>query len=661
MDDFGHILTLLASSVVIVSLFHRMHLPPILGYLFVGMLVGPGGFGWIPSLNDMEELAEFGVVFLMFTLGLEFSIPRLMSMKRTLLGVGGTQVLICTIVGGLIAFYFGLSVNTAIVVAAALTLSSTAVVVKQLTEQNEHSTQHGQLSISILIFQDIAAVVFLIVIPALAGDVTNSLSTTVLLTIGKGIAVFVGLAVVGQWILRPLFHEVAKARSTELFMLATLLVALSAAGVTHYLSLSMALGSFLAGLMLGETEFRHQIEIDIRPFQDVLLGLFFITVGALFDVKDLPQHWHYVLLILFALIGLKTALIFLCAALVGKVNRAIALRAGIILAQGGEFGFVVLTEAIKYRIIDPEQRQVIFAAVVLSIVTAPLLIRFNKRLAAVFFQKDIGNPKTPSQYHLETHASELKNHVIICGYGRVGQILTRFLDQENIPSIALDLDPERISKSKMAGEKTFYGDATHPATLAAAGLSRARMLVITFSDEAPALETLKHVRSLRLDLPIFVRTRDDSNLDAFQQAGATEVVPESLEGSLMLASHLLLTLGVPTSKIIFKIRRVHSDRYRILQGFFKGSDDAGNLFEDQDASRRTLYSITVPENAYATNKTIRSIIDPDMEFSIKALTRNAIRYPEPHLDMEIKSGDVLVVYATPESIYLLEEKILRGF
>lgn len=661
MESFKNILILLGWAVAFVALFRRLHLPPILGYLFVGMLIGPGGFAFIPSLEDLSILAEFGVVFLMFTIGLEFSLNQLLTMRWTLLGLGGIQVIVCTVVATLVGIYFGLPPKTAFVAAGALALSSTAVVAKQLTEQHELHTIHGRLSISILLFQDLAAVLFLILIPAMAAPLGTAFVMPVLIALGKGIAVSIIMALAGQWLLRPLFHTVAKARSSELFMLAVLLVALAAAWITHELQLSMALGAFLAGLMLGETEYRHQIEIDIRPFRDVLLGLFFISVGALLQIKYLPHNWHWVLLVLGGLIALKTLLIMALAKIISRVSTAKAFRTGLILAQGGEFGFVLLTLGISQKLIDPSQSQVLIAAVVLSMVVAPFLIRYNKLLADYLFQKSskkLHEPYTKSN-KLEAHTAEMRDHVIICGFGRVGQILSRFLEQENIPSVALDLDPVRISASALAGEHTFYGDARRPEVLSAAGLSRARMVVISFADEPAALETLQHIRALRLDVPVFVRTRNDSNLKTFQEAGATEVVPESLEASLMLASHLLLMLGVPASRILFKIRAIHADRYQIIQGFFKGSDDP-ILLEDEETSRMGLHTLTIMEGAYAAGKTIADISDPDNPLHIKVLTRGDVRYPDPDPNMIIEIGDVLVLYATPETVYILNELILRG-
>lgn len=660
MEQFQYILILLGCAVAIVALFRRIHLPPILGYLFVGMLVGPGGFGFIPSIQDLTFLAEFGVVFLMFTIGLEFSIPRLMAMRHALLGLGGIQVLVCTALAMWAGWYCGLAPKTAFVAAGALALSSTAVVIKQLAEQNELHTTHGQTAFGILLFQDLAAVLFLIIIPALTKKQEAALWIPLSLALVKGVGFCIALALTGQWLLRPLFHEVAKAHSNELFMLATLLVALGAAWITHHLQLSMALGAFLAGLMLGETEFQHQIEIDMRPFRDVLLGLFFITVGALLHINTLPQHWHWVLLILIALILFKIILIMGLTRFLGGMPLSKAFRTGLILAQGGEFGFVILTVAINNKLIDPVQSQVVVAVVVLSIVVAPILIRYNKTIRNWVFTKPEEEPlEDKKSMQLAESALELHDHVIICGFGRVGQILARFLEQENIPSVALDLDSMRISASYLGGENAFFGDVRKPEVLAAAGLARARMVVISFADEPAALETLRHIRSLRLDVPVFVRTRNDTQLQDFQAAGATEVVPESLEASLMLASHLLLMLGVPASRILFKIRAIHADRYRIIQGFFKGADDP-TLLDEAETARMSLHAVNVTENAFAIGKTIEEMGEKDAPLAVKALIRDTTRYADPDPKMKIEARDILVLYVTPETLYIVEEKLLRG-
>ena len=659
MEDFGYILLLLASAVVMISICRRAHLPPIIGYLLVGILVGPGGLGWIPSLDEMHFLAEFGVVFLMFTLGLEFSIPKLIAAKKYLLGLGSVQVLVCTFISYLVGIWFGLDHKQAFVVGSALALSSTAVVIKQLSEQKEKATQHGGFAINILLFQDIAAVLLLIIVPAISSNSTDPLYQTFAITFAKGLGVVVVMALVGLWVLRPLFHEVARARSTELFMLATLLVVLSAAGITHYLHLSMALGAFIAGMMLAETEFRHQIELDIRPFRDVLLGLFFIVIGAYLELTSLPENWLYVLAILVSLIIFKTIVIMAATMAFGVKDKKSAFRTGFILAHGGEFGFVVLTLAIQYDIISPEQRSAIFSALVFSVLLAPLMIRLNKAVSDKLFPvKSEEEAKENLSQNLADHGAELKDHVILCGYGRVGQILARFLNQEKIPWLSLDLDPMRVSKASTAGEMSYYGDATNPKTLIQAGLSRARMIVISFSDETSALEVLMHVRDMRLDVPVFVRTRDDANLESFQKAGATEVIPELLEGSLMLASHLLLALGTPPSKVLGKVRDVQSDRYENLRGMYRGGDELNVL--EAGASRRSLHSLVVPEGAGSIDKNLEYLI-PDIEDApiIKSVIRDNEKIENPELTTKIIANDVVVVYATPEECYFIEEKILH--
>lgn len=661
MEIFKYILILLSCSVISVVICRRLHLPAIIGYLSVGMIVGPGGVGWLPAIEDMNHLAEFGIVFLMFTLGLEFSIPRLIANRHLLLGVGGLQVLICTLVATSIDWLLGLNFKQSLIVGGGLALSSTAVVVKQLTELKKQHSPYGNMSINILLFQDIAAIIFLILVAAFSGGESSSIHITFLITMIKGVFIFIAMTLLSIWVLKPLFHEVAKARSTELFMMATLLVALSAAGVTYYLDLSMALGAFLAGLMLGETEFRHQIELDIRPFRDVLLGLFFVVIGSYLDLSILPSIIGEVLLLLLAIIVGKMVLIAGVVKTFGRLSTQASIRTGIILAHGGEFTFVILTEAIDRDLLQAGQRPVLFSAVVLSIMCAPLLIRYNKEIARFISRNkaDQLNQKEYSTTVLSDHAAELQNHVIMCGYGRVGQILARFLDQENIPWVALDMDPMRLSKSSIAGENAFYGDATFPETLLSAGLSRARMVVVTFSDETPALKIVRHVREMRLDVPLFVRTQDDSNLKSFQDAGATEVVPETLESSLMLASHLLLTLGVPTKKIIDKIRSIHADRYEILRGMYRGEDDLSAL-EDEEESRRSLHSIFVPEGANAIGKQLSYLTPDDEEFYIKSLTRDSERILDPELDMIIQVGDVIVIFATPEETSAIEEQILNG-
>ncbi|MEN8178996.1 MAG: monovalent cation:proton antiporter-2 (CPA2) family protein, partial [Pseudomonadota bacterium] len=432
------ILSLLAIAVVTVTLFRRLHLPPILGYLLVGVLVGPFGGGLVASNEETRFLAEFGVVFLLFMIGLEFSLPQMIAMKGSVFGLGGSQVLITGSLGALLAWSLGLDLKVAIITGGVIALSSTAIVIKQLAEQAELNSEHGRLAVSILLFQDLAVIPLLVVIPILAGSAEQGMASLLLWALLKAALVFALIMAIGHWLLRPLFHEIASARSAELFTLTVLLVTLAAAWLTHEAGLSLALGAFLAGMMLGETEYRHQIEADIRPFQDVLLGLFFITVGMRVDLISLVPVLHWVVLLTVGLILVKAAIILLLAQITGR-SMSTAFRSGLLLAQGGEFGFVLLDLSLESSLLPGAVGQILFAAIILSMVVAPFLIRYNGRLANHFCALRNFNDEVQILDDLAHEVEQLEQHVIICGYGRIGQNLGRMLEHEGFPYVALDL------------------------------------------------------------------------------------------------------------------------------------------------------------------------------------------------------------------------------
>jgi CPA2 family monovalent cation:H+ antiporter-2 len=370
----------LAMAVAALIFMRRIKMPAILGYLILGIIVGPMGLDWISQGHTIELMAELGIVFLLFAIGLEVSLKRIISMRRSVLWVGGIQVVTCMLVPGTIAYFLGMSWHTAFVASAALSLSSTAIVVRQLAEQNELLTRHGELSLAILLFQDLAAVPFLIIIPVLAASGASSLGMDLAWAFVKGMIAIAALLMAGCWLLRPLFDEVAKAESPELFTLTTLLTALATAWVTYALGLSMILGAFLAGLVLAETHHRHQIEHDIRPFRDVLLGLFFITVGMLLDFQILTQHWYWVVFLVVAIVVFKFIIISLVADKVGHLSALESMKTGLILAHGGEFGFILLTLAITLGVMEEDYGQVVLAGVLVTMFLCPLFIRYNEKI-----------------------------------------------------------------------------------------------------------------------------------------------------------------------------------------------------------------------------------------------------------------------------------------
>ncbi len=639
------ILILLLVAVLAVSLFHRLRLPPVLAYFSVGVLVGPYGGGWIADSEDIHFLAEFGVVFLLFTVGLEFSFSHLVAMRREVLGLGGAQVLVTTVLAGLGALAMGVDPGGAVVVGGVLALSSTAIVVKQLAEQVELGSRHGRVAVGILLFQDVSVVPFLIVIPALAAGSEASITAELLLTLGKGVAVVAAMLAAGHWLLRPLFHEIAASRSAELFTLTALLFTLAAAWVTEFAGLSLALGAFLAGMMLGETEFRHQVESDIRPFRDVLLGLFFITVGMLLDLKTLMPLLPHVLSLTAALMLGKALLIFILGRLMG-VEAGVAVRTGVVLAQGGEFGFALISLALGAGVLDTHTTNLLLGALILSMALTPLLIRYNGIIAKRLCGQGYLGQRESLVQELRAEAEALRDHTLLCGYGRIGQNLARFLDQEQLPYLALDLDPERVREARLAGERVNYGDATRIEILQAAGLERARVLVVTFADVRGALKILPQARRLRPDIPLLVRAQDDSHLDQLLAAGATEVIPETFEASVMIASHLLYLLDVPVTRIARRVQEVHEQRFQMLREIFHGQE------VDFTGWRRggQLATVVLDRGFRAVGRRLGEFDLAKLGVEIKAVRRGGIRGERPDAELVFKAGDVLVLYGPPEGI-----------
>jgi CPA2 family monovalent cation:H+ antiporter-2 len=561
------IIILLMGSVITVAVFRRLQLPSILAYLLVGVVIGPHGLAWVPHTEDTHFLAEFGVVFLLFTIGLEFSLARLNAMKKDVLGLGGAQVLVTTVLAGAIALLLGLPLPSAVVVGGVLAMSSTAIVIKQLKDQHELGLLHGRQSVGILLFQDVAVVPFLILIPVLAENPEAALVWELLQALGKGMVVIAVMLAIGWWILRPLFRVIVAYHSTELFTLTALLFAMASAWLSHFAGLSFALGAFLAGIILGETEFRHQIEADIRPFRDVLLGLFFITIGMMFDIHVLSGMAHWVLLLAAALVLTKMVVIAgLC--LLFDTPAASALRTGVILAQGGEFGLVLLAIAFSNGLLDTNTVQLVLAASIVSMALTPVLIKYNgvisRSLSTDVFSRSVEKPAKQET----VAAADLAGHVIICGYGTTGRGLAQLLQEQGFDYAGLDLNVALVREARSNGENVLYGDASHPGILGAAGLRQARALVITYADEHVAETTIKQVRSASLNLPILVSAHNYAIAEHLLISGATDVVTRDTAANLMFEVNLLNLLEVPLDDIAERMRKTCAAHYPMLDNIF---------------------------------------------------------------------------------------------
>lgn len=552
------------SALIITAIFRQLKLSVILGYLVVGALAGPHMFGIINDSPGINELAEFGIVFLMFTVGLEFSLKKFLALKFHVFVMGGLQVLFSIIFTTLVGKLFGMSTLSALGIGSIVAMSSTAVVVKQLNDQSELQTSHGLSAIGILLFQDLAVIPIIILIAGLASNSSHHLGHILLWALLKGIFAIVLIFIMGRWLLRPLFRAIAKTRAIELFTLTVLLVTLSAAWITNILGLSYALGAFLAGIMLAETEFRHQIEVEIRPFRDILLGLFFISIGMLTDFHPWYQTWQWIALLLFALIVGKGVLITVIGRLTGK-SMEDATRTGLVLAQGGEFGFAILTLALSNKLIPADYGQVVLAALILSIAISPILIYFNKQITELFLRKKIKFDEANIEEEIHSTAKQLQNHVIICGYGRVGQHIARMLDKVECPHISLDLDSAIVRTARKAGNPVAFGDSSHPEILKAAGIHHAKVLVISFGEIKTASKILAIVKQVAPNIPILVRCRDLNEFKQLKEFQPNTIIAEIFETSLTLSKHLLDVIQVPRETINSLIRDVRAKDYDILK------------------------------------------------------------------------------------------------
>jgi len=566
---FANLLIIFASSLVVIALFQHLRLPPVLGYLCVGLIVGPTAFNWVNESEELPDLAELGVVFLLFSLGLEFSLSKMLALRRVVFGLGSLQVLCSGILLGGLLMLLGMPITPALLLGAGLSLSSTAIVSKELSSLGEIFSSHGQNAIAVLLFQDVVAVLLLTLVPVFAGSSDQAWYWALPLTLGKTIVLFVGLLLASRWLLPRLFHEVAAARSPELFVLLALVIVLLTAWLTHLLGLSPALGAFLAGMLLGESHYRHQIEADIRPFRDILLGLFFVSIGMLIDLQLFASHGLLILGLTLGLLVLKGSVVALLVKWRGSDGET-AWRSGLALAQGGEFCFALMALMQQNKLMPADLGGLLLAATFCSMLVTPLLLRAAPHIATRLHRKPNEEAKLEE---ISTLNAGLHNHVVICGYGRVGQSIGRALRNAQQPYIALDSDPVRVHEAALGETCVHYGDSRRGELLVAVGLQRARLLVIAVDQTDVALLILKEARQLNATVPILVRTRDDSQLAELKAAGASEVVPELLESSLMLASHALIMLGLPAHQVQERADQIRHDRYRLLHGFYPGADD----------------------------------------------------------------------------------------
>lgn len=649
------VLLLLAASVCVVAVFRVFNLPPVLGYLAVGAVLGPHAAAVVPDSAQARDLAEFGVVFLMFSIGLEFSLPRLFAMKRIVLGLGSAQVLGTLALFCLLGWLLGLPWATSLAVASVIAMSSTAILSKLLVDRLELDSAHGRQIIGVLLFQDLAVVPLLILIPALAQPAEVFLRTLGIASL-KAVVVLALILFIGQRLMKPWFLLVARCKSSELFMLNVLFITLGLAWVTEFAGLSMALGAFMAGMLISETEYRIQVEEDIKPFRDVLLGLFMVTVGMFLDFRLILQDLLWVLGILLTMLVLKFAVVAGASRLLERQDGP-AVRTGLWLCGGGEFGFVLLTLASDVHLVPDHVLQQVIAALVLSLLVTPILVQASDRIVLRFVASE-WMLRSMELTRVAAKSIATDKHVIICGYGRSGQFLARLLEQEDVSYVALDLDPDRVREAAAAGDPVVFGDSARHETLVAAGLMRASAVVVAYNDLPSTLKVLHHVQHARPDVPVVTRSHDDRDMERLISSGATEVVPELLETSIMLATHTLTLVGRPIGKVIRRMRAIRSEQFSLMRGFFVGASDYQE--EHLDASEARLHSVALPPGASAVGKTLEEIVSSGLEIKVAAVRRRGVRSLDPEPAFCFEAGDVIVLLGVAGALAAAEKLLLKG-
>jgi CPA2 family monovalent cation:H+ antiporter-2 len=560
------VLLMLSAAVVAVAVARRFRLPSMLAYLAIGIALGPYGLALLKESTEVDSFAEFGVVFLMFSIGLEFSLKRLQAMRTLVFGLGSSQVVLTALGTGLVAMLaYDQNWRSGIAVGLAVAMSSTAIVARMLSERFDLHSRSGRQTMGVLLFQDLAVAPCLILLPALAAS-GDDLWRSLAVAAAQTIAVLALLIWLGKKLMARIFDAAAKARSNELLVLTTLWIVVGLSFLTAQSGLSLALGAFVGGMLISETVYRHHVEADIRPFRDILLGLFFVTVGMMLDIGYVLANIHKLALAVILLIGGK-ALVMLLITGVSRTPLVASLRTAAQLAQAGEFGLVLIELAHQLQLISVSVFQITLSAMLLSMFIAPFLIDRAARLSGDLGRGDWAH-KAAAIHAIAVHSLDLGQHVVICGFGRTGERIAEFLAIENIPFIALDVDPQRIAEARARGINVVFGNADRAEVLQAAGVSRARAVVVSYPDTHSAERVLRIVRATRPEMSVVVRTTDDRDVARLKSAGATEVIPDVLESSLLIAAETLVQAGIPMKRAILHVRAARAERYTSLRDFY---------------------------------------------------------------------------------------------
>ncbi len=560
--NLQEILILLCAAILIVVVFKRLHLSPVLGYLVAGGAIGPHGLAIIENVENTKHIAELGIVFLLFSIGLELTFDRLKAMRRHVFGFGTLQVLITGGLIGLIAYMLGVDAEASVIIGGGFALSSTAIVLQVLAERGEMSTQSGRLSVATLILQDLAVVPLLILVPLFAQE-SGSIAQVIIDALWKATIAMVIIFIIGKQFLRPVFHIIASMKSQELFIATTLMIVLGAAYATSYAGLSLALGAFIAGLLVAETEFRPQAEADIEPFKGLLMGLFFMTVGMEVDYHFLLKQLHIIFFLTLLLILIKTAIVYGLARAFG-FRRSCSFEAGVFLSQGSEFTFVLFGLAVVQGVLPKEVSQMLLVVVSISMALTPLLTDLRNTL---FMKLNKEIPVNLDTLNLEKETADLEGHIVILGFGRVGTTTAKLLQSRGINFIAIDDNTRNVHRGRKHGFPVYYGNAARLDILKAIGVDRSRLVAITVDNKLAARKTADIIHTEFPKIPIIARAKDRMHAEEMRDAGAGVVLAELFESSLLLGDAILRGIGTPEHEIDLAINIFRAAEYPPSQNY----------------------------------------------------------------------------------------------
>ncbi|PLY07404.1 MAG: hypothetical protein C0624_03690 [Desulfuromonas sp.] len=642
------LLVLLALALGSALLFTRLRLSPIIGYLVSGLIAGPYGLHLIKNVNEVEHIAEFGVILLLFTIGLEFSISRLLRLKRLLVGGGLAQMLLG---GGAIlavGMALGLELKTALPLAMALALSSTAIVLKLLSERGEIDTAHGRMSLGILLAQDLAVVFFLVALPLLAGQ-DLSFSLREILKVGLLLG---GLLLFSRFLLQPMLISILKSRSQELFRLTILALILVTAWLTAEVGLSLELGAFLAGLALSESPYAHQALSDILPFRDTFLAIFFVSIGMLVNLQLVADQWQLVLIATLATCILKFAAAAFATGLCRYPLR-IALLTGMLLFQAGEFSFVFLKQASVLSLVPDQIYQVSLAVIALTMIATPLLAGQAERWSA-YLAGLLGKPSTEIHPEIQERTGNLSGHVLIAGYGLSGRNVGRILRHFDIPHIYVELNAESVRSGRSTGDYVIYGDVTSAEVLKELGVERARALVVAINDPAALARSVSTARQENPDLYILARTRYVAELEHLCELGADVVIPDEFEASLQLGANLMRRFHLSEGRILHFLSELRQEHYTSLVRGTAATHELSVLGEGR------LEYQALPDDSPCIDSSLAEIdLRNQTGATIVGIIRQERTLYSPAATIRLEHGDTLMLLGTPENVQQASE-LLHG-